>query len=685
MNNKQQQVSRQANTGLSESVGRVVGLVEWFRVGQYEHVEEVLDDLAALGVRHLRTGVSWADWNTLVGREWYDWLFPTIAARVEFLPCVLYTPPSFGTVPSDAAPPRVLKHYADFIDTMITRYDRHFEWVELWNAPNNFNNWDWRIDPHWHAFCEMVGGAAYWAKQRGKNTVLAGMAPCDAHWLGLMCERGVMNYIDAVGIHGSSGTWEFDWSSWSEKLRQVKATLEQHGHAPELWITETGYSTWQHDEQGQIEAFSTAVTAQVERVYWYSARDLDPAMSTQDGLHTDVRHYHMGLRRADGAPKLLYRLLCEGGMKHVRQVLHQAGRSGVRRTPVRRDDAVLITGGAGFIGSNLAHRLLSQGRPVRILDNLSRPGSEKNLDWLWQQHADGLDFVLGDVRNRKVMRAALEGAGEMFHFAAQVAVTTSLNAPVFDSEVNIGGTLTVLEELRRLSQPPGLVFTSTNKVYGGLEHLELSLNGRRYEPVEALIRRRGLSETTPLCFSSPYGCSKGSADQYILDYAENYGLPATVFRMSCIYGPRQFGNEDQGWVAHFIKTVLAGEPLVIYGDGHQVRDLLYIDDLLDAMLLAQRHLRQLAGRAYNIGGGPSNARSLLEVIHQIEGLQGKSIQIRFEDWRTADQRYYVSDTARFTQVTGWRARVPVQEGVGRLYDWLTGNQSIPYAVTGGAS
>src|SRR3569832_2300938 len=221
-------------------------------------------------------------------------------------------------------------------------------------------------------------------------------------------------------------------------------------------------------------------SAQADRIYWFSARDLDPDLPTEDGPHMDVRHYHMGLRRADGTPKLLYRLLCEGGMEQVRLVLHQAGRSGVRRKPARRDDTVLITGGAGCIGSNLAHRLLSQGRPGRILDNLSRPGSEKNLHWLAQQHPEDLDFVLGDVRNRMVVRTALKGVSEMFHFAAQVAVTTSLDAPVFDSEVNIGGTLTVLEELRRLSQPPGLVFFSTNKVYGGLVQLELELNGRRF-------------------------------------------------------------------------------------------------------------------------------------------------------------------------------------------------------------
>jgi CDP-paratose 2-epimerase len=643
------------------------GVVEWFRPGQQDAVERTLSDLAALGVRRLRTGISWADWHTEQGQRWYDWLFTAVGTQLELLPCVLYTPPSLGLIPSTAAPPRVSKDYADFIDLLITRYGDRFQWIELWNEPNNLSDWDWRIDPGWYRFSEMIGAAAYWARQRGKCTVLAGMAPCDPHWLGKMCERGVMAHIDAVGIHGFPGTWEFDWKSWPDKLAEVRAVLERHGCHPELWITETGYSTWNHDERGQIEAFCAAMNAPADRIYWYGARDLDPELPTQDGLHTDVRHYHMGLRRADGTPKLLYRLLADDGMEAVHRVLKRTA----RRAAPGGDGPALITGGAGFIGCNLAHRLLEQGRTVRILDNLSRPGSERNLHWLGDLHGERFEFMLGDVRNRMTVRDALRGAREVYHLAAQVAVTTSLDDPGFDSDVNIGGTLNVLEELRRLERPPGLLFTSTNKVYGALDQVQLALKPRRYEPADLRVRRRGIGEGTPLSFCSPYGCSKGSADQYVLDYARHFGLPALVFRMSCIYGPRQFGNEDQGWVAHFIKTLLAGHPLTLYGDGRQVRDLLYVDDLMEAMLLAQCYMGSLSGRAYNIGGGPGNARSLLEVVRQVEQLLGRRAKLSFQDWRPADQRYYVSDVTRYTHATGWRPRVGAREGVLRLYDWLS--------------
>jgi len=651
--------------------GLEVGLVEWFRPGEYEAVERTLADLAELGVRRLRTGVSWADWHTEEGRRWYDWLFASVPARVEMLPCVLYTPPSLGMTASTAAPPRVVKDFADFVDLLINRFGDRFEWIELWNEPNNLSDWDWRLDPGWNRFSEMIGAAAFWARQRGKRTVLAGMAPCDPNWLALMCERGVMAHIDAVGIHGFPGTWEFDWKSWADKIAEVRAVLQQHHCNPELWITETGYSTWKHDERGQIEAFCNAVAAPVHRVYWYAARDLSPELPTQDGLHTDVRHYHMGLRRADSQAKLLYRLLADGGMEAVHRVMKRS----IRR-PARPDAGpALITGGAGFIGCNLAHRLLQQGRQVRIFDNLSRLGSERNLHWLSDLHGERLEFVLGDIRNRMQVREALCGTREVYHFAAQVAVTSSLNDPCFDSEVNIDGTLNLLEELRRLKQPPGLLFTSTNKVYGALDHVQLVLKPRRYEPADLRVRRRGIGEHTPLSFCSPYGCSKGSADQYVLDYARHFGLPAVVFRMSCIYGPRQFGNEDQGWVAHFIKTLLAGEPLVIFGDGRQVRDLLYVEDLMEAMLLAQNYIGSLSGRAYNIGGGPGNARSLLEVIRQVEQLLGRRAELSFKDWRPADQRYYVSDTTRYAHATGWRPRVAARDGVLRLYDWLSEGDS----------
>jgi CDP-paratose 2-epimerase len=334
----------------------------------------------------------------------------------------------------------------------------------------------------------------------------------------------------------------------------------------------------------------------------------------------------------------------------------------------------LVTGGAGFIGSNLAHRLLSQGHRVRILDNLSRPGVEQNLQWLKDNHGSKLDAVVADVRDAAAVGRAMAGVSQVFHFAAQVAVTTSLDDPREDFQVNALGTLNVLEAARKQKQPPAVLLTSTNKVYGGLSDVELACDGQRYAPVDERLRAQGVSEARPLDFHSPYGCSKGTADQYVVDYARSFGLTTCVFRMSCIYGPRQFGTEDQGWVAHFILRAQRGEPITIYGDGKQVRDILFIDDLVDAFLLAQQHRDKLAGRAFNMGGGPGSTISLLDLLDQIEALHGKRPQITFDDWRTGDQRYYVSDTRAFEAATGWKRKVGAADGIARLYDWLLTRQ-----------
>jgi CDP-paratose 2-epimerase len=329
----------------------------------------------------------------------------------------------------------------------------------------------------------------------------------------------------------------------------------------------------------------------------------------------------------------------------------------------------LVTGGAGFIGTNLADRLLAAGHRVRVLDNLSRPGVESNLDWLRRKHGERVAFDLGDVRDPAAVRRAVRGAGAVFHFAAQVAVTTSLADPLADFEVNARGTVNVLEAVRRESAPPPVFFTSTNKVYGGLEDVELCLRGLRYEPCDPAFAR-GFGEARRLDFHSPYGCSKGTADQYVLDHARSYGLRAVVFRMSCIYGPHQHGTEDQGWVAHFLMRAAAGRPIVLYGDGMQVRDVLFVEDLVRAFLLAHEHVDALSGRAFNIGGGPANTVSLLELVGMIGELHGRRPQTFFESWRTGDQRWYVSDTRGFTAATGWRPLVTVREGVGKLYNWL---------------
>ncbi len=340
------------------------------------------------------------------------------------------------------------------------------------------------------------------------------------------------------------------------------------------------------------------------------------------------------------------------------------GRNGHGHRPV------LITGGAGFIGTTLAHRLASTHRRVILYDNLSRPGVDQNLSWLKETHGGLIRFERGDVRDFAALRKVLREASAVFHLAAQVAVTTSLDDPIEDFEINARGTLNLLEALRSLPEPPPLVFTSTNKVYGELREVKLRVHAGRYAPEDEQVRAHGFSESSPLHFHSPYGCSKGAACQYVQDYARTFGLPTVVFRMSCIYGPHQFGTEDQGWVAHFLIRALEHSPLTIYGDGRQVRDILFVEDLVDAFLLAQEHIRNLSGEAFNIGGGPANTTSLLELMDRIGELNGHRPEVRFADWRSADQKYYVSDTRKFSRLTGWSPAVGVQQGVKLLYEWL---------------
>ncbi len=332
---------------------------------------------------------------------------------------------------------------------------------------------------------------------------------------------------------------------------------------------------------------------------------------------------------------------------------------------------VLITGGAGFIGTNVASRFLSRGQRVILFDNLSRAGVEKNVQWLRETYGSLVQLDQSDIRDAKAIRRAVKGCSRVFHFAAQVAVTESLTDPIFDFEVNARGTLNLLEALRTQEMQVPLLFTSSNKVYGEMGDVEMRRKENRYEPADPQIRKFGFSEERALQFHSPYGCSKGAAGQYVLDYARTFGLPAIVFHMSCIYGPHQFGNEDQGWVAHFLIRALQGAEITLYGDGRQVRDVLFVEDLVDAMLLAQENIAALSGQSFNMGGGPANTISLLELLDLINQINHSKTSIRFEDWRSADQRYYVSDIRKFSKATGWTPKTKVEEGVEKLYQWLT--------------
>lgn len=687
-----------------------LGMLEWFHINDRERVERVAAGLKRLGISHLRTGVSWADWFRPDGAEWYDWLLPRLATDFTVVPCVVYTPPSIAVEPRSSAPPVDPRSYADFLDMFVDRLGYTFEWIELWNEPNNHNDWDSRLDPQWLTFCTMVGGAAYWMKQRGKKTLLAGCCPSDPSLLDLFGQRGVLQYIDAVGLHGFPGTWDSHWPGWTAMAEAHRAVLDRHGSKAELWISEVGYSTWRHDEHGQIRTLLEALAAPVERVYWYAYEDVAEELETQEGFHFDERHYHMGLTRASGVPKLAHRLLEKGGVAELQrlQTLIDAGPNGGRLTPVaqsaaqfagpstparqrpqlrpvlpadqRSDAPIVVTGGAGFVGTNLADRLARSGRRVLVYDNLSRAGVEENLAWLKAQHPGMVEAVLGDVRDRYVLRDAVQRAAGIYHFAAQVAVTTSLVDPVDDFTINAGGMVALLEAVRGRAEPPPVVFTSTNKVYGKLADISVTAGDRRWEPDDRTLRTRGVPESRPLDLYSPYGCSKGTADQYALDYARIYGLPATVLRMSCIYGPHQFGTEDQGWVAHFLIQAMRGNPITLYGDGKQVRDVLFVEDLVDAMLGCLEKPEAVRGRVFNIGGGPGNATSLLELLERIEGITGKPVDVDFGPWRPGDQPWYVSDTRSLTAAIGWRPRVGIAEGVQRLAAWLVEAGLVPQPV-----
>lgn len=334
---------------------------------------------------------------------------------------------------------------------------------------------------------------------------------------------------------------------------------------------------------------------------------------------------------------------------------------------------VLITGGAGFIGINAASRYLARGDQVIILDNLSRPGTQANLSWLQNQGA--VKFLQIDLRDSKAVDAALRDwrdASLILHLAGQVAVTTSVADPRLDFETNALGTLNVLEAMRRNKITSTLIYASTNKVYGDLTHIQIAQRPERYEYAHM---PNGVNEEIGLDFHSPYGCSKGSADQYVRDYHRIFGLNTVVFRQSCIYGTRQFGMEDQGWIAWFVIAAELGLPLTIYGDGKQVRDVLFVDDLLDAFDAAANKIDVARGRVYNIGGGPANAVSLLELIDHVSALSGKRPPYRHGAWRLGDQRIYVSDIRRAKSELGWEPLVPWRRGVEAVRNWVLANRT----------
>lgn len=329
---------------------------------------------------------------------------------------------------------------------------------------------------------------------------------------------------------------------------------------------------------------------------------------------------------------------------------------------------ILIIGGAGFIGSNTAEYFLKDGKSVTILDDFSRKGSLLNLKWL-KTLKGKLRVVKADIRyDQKVLLREISRTDAVIHLAAQVAVTTSVVNPRQDFEINALGTFNVLEAVRLSQKQPILIYSSTNKVYGGMESVAIKKLATRYAYKDLT---RGVPETFPLDFHSPYGCSKGTADQYVRDYSRIYGLKTVVFRQSCIYGPRQFGIEDQGWVAWFIIAINSGKLITVYGDGKQVRDLLYVGDLVRAYDLAIRKINKVSGEVFNIGGGPDNTMSIWkEFLPILENLFKKKIHSKSASWRPGDQLIYVSDISKIKKQLGWKPQVGVKQGIAKLFAWV---------------
>lgn len=625
--------------GRAPSAAVRCGINEGFTPGEHRCAEQLLDYAWAAGFRDIRLGVTLEQWNSPKARAWFAWLSTKAAERFKVVMALyrLWPHLSHRLAPAWV---REASSYQRFFAEVLEALGERAQWLELADLLG---------PPAWPD--ASLQSAELLSRLAGKSapSICLGGLVLDARWLALGRQQGLFDSVQALAFQ------QFSKAEWASELAAVEPILP----APQVlerWLTPAPIPFQHHNGIGHlVEEWAGLLSAAVERVYLNLAAA--PAEGQQQGC---------GFRTADGKPALLGRLLQCGGYAKVREAAGWGQRGGRSGAPERE----LVVGGAGFIGCNVAAQLAAQGHQVLVLDDLSRPGTERNLEWLQRRFPDRIEMLLADIRDRDAVRYAVQRAGRIFHFAAQVAVTTSLKQPFFDHDVNTVGTLNIVEEACRRRYPPGVVFTSTNKVYGDLDDLALQLTAFGYAPVDALLRTHGIDESRPLKFCSPYGCSKGAAEQYVLDYARTLGLPATVLRMSCIYGPRQFGNEDQGWVAHFVRQALTGAPITFYGDGLQVRDVLYIDDLVEAVLAAANHLPAIAGEAFNMGGGPRNVLSLRGLVEQLAVLHPQAPVVHRQDWRPSDQRYYVSNTSKFQRLTGWRPAVGKQEGVQRLYRWM---------------
>lgn len=604
-----------------------VGVLEWFCPGEHERVETVLSTLDRIGVRHLRTGISWADYYSEGGPGWYDWCIPRLAREVELLPCFLYTPPSLGIVPATSAPPRDSRAFADFLDGMLTKYGTHFEYIELWNEPNNPSEWDWTLDPAWIRFCEMIGAAAYWAKHRGWKTVLGGMAPVDPEWLRMMCQRGVIEHIDVVGLHGFPGVWEPSWHGWGHLFGKVRKVLDAAGLERDLWITETGYSTWKWDEMRQVHAYQTAADAGARRIYWYAAQDLHPQRPTIDGFHEDEREYHFGLLDTAGHPKLLHRLLEIDGTYSVQQfinVVHQPG------SPVRTGRRALVTGGAGFIGHHLVHALVNDQWNVRIVDKLSARGALARALDLKDEYGDRVELWPVDVREPFIFGRALEGIDVVFHLAANATPGIDLEA-VYD--VNTRATVALTEAIRNAAPSPDLVLVST------------------CAPLAV--------ESGDTRWTSAYRCAKHAADEWVLAEAQRLEIRAAVIRFDTVYGSCQYEFGDVQWLRELALGSIEPEPSL--KDKAARRAVLHVSDAVDVLIAAAENLASLRPQAWNIGGYSAPAARWRACIAPAPGCAAERNLTQGEPFTLTPE------TRRFQSITPWRPTVALDES---LRDWV---------------
>ncbi len=593
-----------------------LGFSAWFPPGARPAAAAAVIRLRALGIRHLRLHLRPVD---IEDEAWLGWLLGSLGDEFDVLPCVQ----------SDARG----------LSRLLTLCGQSFTSIELTDpqaeTPQNA--------------AAILAAAAAIVRAFDKSVVI-GMASLHADMrLAAFCASGALGMASAIGLHVD------DASDVSSSHEGVLSAVRRLQPSLPVWLTDVGCSTWRHETARQARAFVGALATDADRVYWRALTD-DPTCDHRD------RAAHEGIDDTAGQPKLLGRMLT-GGVAEVERILAMSGRTGPSIIGAR---PVLVTGGAGFIGANLADRLASEGNQVLIYDALARPGVERNLRWLARRHPTRISFLLGDLRDEPALGDAAAGASAVFHLAGQVAVTTSMVRPLADFDVNARGTLALLEALRQRNSAAPLIFASTNKVYGDLADIDLVRDGECYLPLRPDIRAHGVSEARKLCFHTPYGCSKGTADQYVLDYAHSFGLRTAVLRMSCIYGERQLGTEDQGWVAHFLLRAIAGETLTIYGDGRQVRDILHVGDAVGAYMAAWRSIDAVAGRAYNLGGGPANAISLLQLVGHIEALLAKPVDVTFSAWRPGDQRYFVADNAAIRRDLSLPASLGWRAGLARL-------------------